>query len=93
MRKLTHLVVGGGPSKFSLYISDMGLLSSKENSMLESPLLGVTPSACKMSFSEGSYSLLDISMACIGRITSALTKYLFLFRWITKLIYMDPYPI
>lgn len=58
-----YLAIGGGQSKFSLYISDMGLLSSNEKSMKETPLLGVTPSAYKISISEGSYSLLDISIA------------------------------
>ena len=49
---------------FSLYISDIGLLSSNEKSINARLLFCVTPSAYKMSFSEGSYSLLDISMTC-----------------------------
>jgi hypothetical protein len=44
----------------------MGLLSSNENSMKARPLLCVTPSAYNISLSEGSYSLLDISIACTG---------------------------
>jgi len=61
-----YLVKGGGQLRFSLYISDIGLLSSNENSMNARPLLCVTPSAYNTSLSEGSYSLLEISIACAG---------------------------
>jgi hypothetical protein len=74
-----YLVKGGRDSKFSLYTSDMGLLSSNENSMKESPLLCVTPSAYKMSLSEGSYSLLDISIACKQQHTN-ITKIINLYE-------------
>jgi hypothetical protein len=63
-KKDFYLVKGGGWSMFSLYISDIGLLSSNEKSINARLLFCVTPSAYKMSFSVGSYSLLDISMAC-----------------------------
>ena len=66
MEEKIYLVWGAGLFKFSLYISDIGLLSSNENSMKARPLLCVTPSAYNISLSEGSYSLLDISIACAG---------------------------
>ena len=49
-----YLVKGGWLSKFSLYISDIELQSSSENSREERPLLAVTPSTYKMSLFEGS---------------------------------------
>lgn len=62
--KTAYFIKGGGQSNFSLYSSDIGLRSSRENSTKARPLHWVTPSAYRMSFSLGSYSLLDISIAC-----------------------------
>lgn len=62
--KYNYLVKGGGGgSRLSVYVSDIGLRSSNENSMKARPFPWLTPSAYTISRSEGSYSLLDISTA------------------------------